>query len=151
MSIRVIIVILIVVALTVTPASAQLRGDLNCNGWAWELADAVLAARILIESCDIALPTCPENSDIDGDGRAFTIGDLMYYLYPNHNPPVYTHHPESDTLALESAVAHPGETITLPVWISTVDIIIGFEFLLELDTDYLTFDSLIADDYFISI
>jgi hypothetical protein len=147
MSIRVIIVILIVVALTAIPASAQLIGDLNCNGWAWELVDAVLAARILIESCDIALPTCPENSDIDRDGRAFTVGDLIYYFYLGH-PPNYGRHPLSDTIAIESIIAHPGENISLPVWISTVDIIMGFEFLLELDTDYLAFDSLIADEYF---
>jgi len=129
-------------------ASAQLLGDLNCNGWAWEIQDMVLAARLLIEPCDIVPPPCPENSDFDGDGRGLTIGDLMYYLYFDHNPPVYPHHPELDTLAIGSVVSHPGESINLPVWISTIDIIMGFEFLLELDSDYLVFDSLVADDYF---
>lgn len=131
-----------------TPASAQLLGDLNCNGFPWEMADIVLAARLLIEPCDIETPPCPENSDFDGDGRGLTIGDLMYYLYSNHSPPVYPHHPQLDTLAIGSVVSHPGESINLPVEISTVDIIMGFEFLLELDSDCLVFDSLAADDYF---
>jgi hypothetical protein len=136
-----------IVSLAVS-VSGQVPGDLNCNGFPWELADAVLAARLLIEPCDIVPPPCPENSDFDRDGRGLTIGDLLYYLYSSHNPPVYPHHPESDTLAMGSAVSHPGESFTLPVELLTVDIIMGFEFLLELDTDYLQFDSLIADDYF---
>jgi len=142
-----IICIVFVIGISST-APAQLLGDLNCNGWAWEIQDMVLAARLLIEPCDIVPPPCPENSDFDGDGRGLTIGDLMYYLYFDHNPPVYPHHPGLDTLAIGSSVTRPGESISLPVEISTVDIIMGFEFLLELNTDYLAFDSLIADDYF---
>jgi hypothetical protein len=146
---KVVIVFCIIFAFAINaPALAELRGDLNCNGYAWEIADAVLAARLLIEACDILPIPCPENSDFDGDGRGLTIGDLMYYLYPGRNPPVYPHHPELDTIAIESDIAHPGEVISLPVRISTVDIIMGFEFLLELDADCLAFDSLIAHDYF---
>ncbi|UCC79611.1 MAG: T9SS type A sorting domain-containing protein, partial [Candidatus Zixiibacteriota bacterium] len=141
-----IICVIFIIALY-TPVPAQLLGDLNCNGWAWEIADAVLAAQILIESCDFVLPTCPENSDIDGDGRAFTIGDLIYYFYLGH-PPNYGRHPLLDTIVIESVIAHPGEVISLPVSISTVDIIMGFQFLLEMDADYLAFDSLTADEYF---
>jgi hypothetical protein len=49
---------------------------------------------------------------------------------------------------VESTITYPGETIVLPVTISTIDTIMGFQFLLEVDPDYLVFDSLIADDDF---
>lgn len=141
-----IICMIFVLALS-TPASAQLLGDLNCNGYAWEIADVVLAARLLIEACDLYAPPCWENSDLDGDGRAPTVGDLIYYMYSN-NPPDYPRHPQSDTFTVESAITSPGEIITLPVWISTVDTIMGFQFLLEVDADCLEFDTLIVDDNF---
>lgn len=138
----------IILAMTLSStASAQLPGDMNCNGWAWEIADVVLAARFLIETCEMYPPSCPENSNFDGDGRAFSIGDLLYYFYSD-DPPQYSRHPGSDTLATESAEVRPGETIVLPVNISTIDTIMGFQFLLEVDPDYLVFDSLIADDNF---
>jgi hypothetical protein len=135
-----------VIALS-TPASAQLLGDANCNGWAWEIADLVIVARFLVETCNMHLPPCLENSDLDGDERGLTVGDIIYYTYAN-NPPDYPRHPQTDTFIVESVITNPGETITLPVWISTVDTIMGFQFLLEVDTDYIEFDTLTASNDF---
>ena len=129
------------------PASAQLLGDVNCNGWAWEIQDLVLAARFLVEHCELYVPYCWENSDLDGDGRALTVGDIIYMSYLM-NPPDFPRHPDADTFAVESAVIHPGETIALPVSISTVDTIMGFQFLLEIDTNYLQLYTLIPDSNF---
>jgi hypothetical protein len=128
-----------------TPASAQLLGDINCNGWAWEIQDAVLMYRLMIEHCDLYAPPCWENSDFDLDGQAPTVGDMIYFFYFD-NLSNYPRHPQSDTLEAESAVAHPGESVALGVWISTVDTIMGIQFLLETDTDYIRFDSLTERD-----
>ncbi|UCE65774.1 MAG: T9SS type A sorting domain-containing protein [Candidatus Zixiibacteriota bacterium] len=130
-----------------TPALAQLLGDVNCNGYPWEIADAVLMARLHVEHCDLFAPPCWENSDFDQDGQAPTVGDMIYMVFFN-DPPNYPRHPHSDTLGVESAIAHPGETLTLPVWISTVDTLMAFQFLLETDVNYLEFDTLIASGNF---
>ncbi len=136
---------LIGLALLAVPASAQLLGDINCNGYPWEVHDAVLMVRLHVEHCDLYAPPCWENSDFDQDGQAPTVGDMIYFFNFN-NLPNYSSHPQSDTLEVESAIAHPGEPVVLGVWISTVDTIMGLQFLLETDTEYIQFDSLTERD-----
>ena len=110
------------------PASAQLPGDLNCNGFQWELGDAVFAARIMIESCDMDILNCTYiNGDMDGDGTPLTIGDfitMFFIINGGGNLPDYPRHPDSDTIMVESATTHPGETIVLPLRIKTVDTLV---------------------------
>jgi len=141
MKMKIIGICLIGLTVIAGSASAQLLGDINCNGYPWEVQDAVLMARLMIEHCDLYAPPCWENSDFDQDGQAPTVGDMIYFFYFN-NLPNYPRNPLSDTLEVESAVAHPGESVALGVWISTVDTIMGLQFLLDTDTDYIQFDSL---------
>jgi len=139
----ILITCIIFVLLFAIPADAQLPGDLNCNGFYPEIGEAVLAAIFLIESCDAFILECTyENGDLDGDGLSLTIGDLL--LVCNMNPYYYSQHPESDTIMVESAIASPGETIALPLWVKTVDTLVAFQFLLEIDPDYIEFDTVIV-------
>ncbi len=134
------------------PAFAQLPGDLNCNGILWEISDAVIGARILIESCDASILVCTYiNGDMDGDGMPLTLGDIIpmfFIINGGGNPLNFPRHPESDTIMVESAAAHPGETIALPLWINTIDTLVAIQFLLEIDPDYLELDSMIIYDDF---
>ena len=62
--------------------SIDARGDLNLNGIAYEIADAVLFTNILIYGINI-LPL-PEPviaaSDVNADGIPLTVGDLVYLI-----------------------------------------------------------------------
>ncbi|UCE65775.1 MAG: T9SS type A sorting domain-containing protein [Candidatus Zixiibacteriota bacterium] len=127
------------------PAVAQLSGDLNCNGFI-DVEDIVHAIN-LVNICEISHSECSwRNGDIDGDGRSMTIGDLLFMpflILPGPLPPDYSRHPDLDTIMVESAIANPGETIALPLWVKTVDTLVAFQFLLEVDQDYLEFDTVI--------
>lgn len=142
------IIILIAILGLAAPGTAQIPGDLNCDGTPWGIGDAVIGLQILIEACDaFILPCTVVNGDMDGDGIPLTIGDLIpFYFIINGNPnmPDYPRHPDLDTIIVESAITHPGEPLTLPVWIKTVDTLVGVQFLLEVDPDYLEFDTMIV-------
>ncbi|UCC79768.1 MAG: T9SS type A sorting domain-containing protein, partial [Candidatus Zixiibacteriota bacterium] len=127
------------------PAAGQVPGDLNCNGFI-DVEDIVRAVN-LVNICEFSHSECSwRNGDIDGDGRSMTIGDLLFmpFLFlPGPLPPDYSRHPDLDTIMVESAIASPGETIALPLWVKTVDTLVAFQFLLEVDQDYIEFDTVI--------
>ncbi len=142
--------LIIVLLLLAVPALGQTPGDINCNGFAYEVADAVIAAQLLIGSCQYdSIATCTlENGDIDGDHLGLTIGDYLFLVYHQDSIPDYPdypHNPLSDTLMLASGRAYPGQTLTLPLELITADTIVALEFYLAPQTQDIAIDSLIPE------
>jgi hypothetical protein len=151
----VIIAIIAAIFLTV-PASAQDPcGDLNCNGWCLEIADFVMALRIIGERCSFdSLQHCTLfEGDVDQDGYPITIADAMTMVYVIFGTtlPDFSRHPDSDTIKVESAIATPGETLELPIYINTIDTLTAFQLSIETDPAYVTVDTLIILDSMFSI
>ncbi len=136
------------------PAFAQVPGDLNCNGIV-DAADLSIITNAFNFPCDFHFGSeCARgNSDVDLDGRPLTITDMiivpwrLIYGYGS-SPPEFPRHPDLDTIMVESTSASPGETIALPLWVKTVDTLVAFQFLLELDNNYIEFDTVIVYDDF---
>lgn len=135
--------------LLTAPVSAQGQGDLNCNGY-MDVSDLVRFLGFMNHPCEFNIYSeCVRtNGDVDLDGRPMTIGDILiapsYFFGPGYDPPFLSQHPEDDTIMIESAVANPGDILVLPLWINTVDTIITLQFLLEVDADYIEFDTVIV-------
>jgi hypothetical protein len=148
---KIIGIVLITVMLFTLPAVAQVSGDLNCNGWI-DVADLVFIVNILGFPCDTNLSECwRRNGDADDDGWPLTIADMHiipYFLIGGYGnfPPSYPQNPQYDTIMIESVTVSPGETISLPVWINTVDTLVAIQFWIELDTNYVEFDSMVVYD-----
>ncbi len=145
--------IIAVIFLTI-PASAQVPcGDLNCNGWCFEVVDFVMGLRIIGQRCDFdSLQECTlEQGDVDEDGYLITIADVMTmaFIISGSPFPDFSRHPESDTIKVESTVAAPGETIELPIYIKTIDTLTAFQISIETDPTYITVDTLVALDSFL--
>ncbi len=143
---------LFILAALSVPASAQVPGDLNCNGF-MDVSDLVGFLNAFNLPCDFSfgLECVRRNSDVDLDGIPMTIADIIIVpslLNSYYNPPYFPQHPDSDTIMVESTTADPGETIALPFWVKTIDTLVAFQFLLEVDPDYIEFDSVIVYDDF---
>lgn len=137
-----------IIILSAAPAFAQAPGDLNCNGFL-DVADLVRILGYLSNPCEFEIYSecIRENSDIDLDGRPMTIGDILIapsYFGQGYEPPYLSQHPDEDIIMLESAIAHPGDVLVLPLWINTADTVIAFQFLLDVDTEYIDFDTMIV-------
>lgn len=138
-----------IIILLAAPAFAQGPGDLNCNGF-MDVSDLVRFLNFLNNPCEFNIYSeCVRaNGDVDLDGRPMTIGDILIaptLMNPNSPPPPYLpQHPDQDTIKIESAVANPGDILVLPLWINTVDTIIALQFMLEVDNEYIEFDTLIV-------
>jgi hypothetical protein len=151
MSKKIIGISLVGMLLFAAPAFAQGQGDLNCNGFV-DVADLTAVINILEFPCQTTLIECwRQNGDVDGDGWPLTIGDMYiipHFLIGGYGsfPPEFSSHPESDTIMIESVTASPGETISLPVWINTVDTLVAIQFWIEMDTNYVEFDSMVVYD-----
>lgn len=130
-------------------------GDVNLNGLPYEVADWVCFQNFL-SSGDSALIN-PEqqahNSDVNCDQLPWTIADLLYlcrvilhdtveipckneestspesFLNPQKNP---------DKFNLVSSSAHPGEVVSVPVWLSNSTIAGGVTFNVLFDSASLT-------------
>jgi hypothetical protein len=125
------LIIIAIIFLTI-PASAQDPcGDLNCNDFCFEIGDLVLAARIIGERCAFdSLQQCTlDQGDVDEDGYLITIADAttIAFIISGFPFPDFPRHPESDTIKVESAIASPGETIELPIYIKTIDTLTAFQ------------------------
>lgn len=142
--------IIIGVVLLTIPAYAQLPGDLNCNGFAYEIGDFVLAARIIGGKCEFdSLQQCTiDNGDVDEDGYSITISDAMTLLYTIVAVPFpnFARHPESDTIKVESANAAPGDILELPIYIKTIDTLTAFQISIETDPAYVTIHNFVVLD-----
>jgi hypothetical protein len=114
-----------------------------------DVSDLVRILNYLHNPCelDIHSECVRENGDVDLDGRPMTIGDILIapsYFGPGYDPPYLSQHPEDDTIMIEPAIANPGDILVLPLWINTVDTVIAFQFMLEVDIDYIEFDTMIV-------
>jgi len=144
----------IITVVFVAQPAAHVPGDLNCNGFV-DVADLIVFVNALHYPCDFQFGSecVRRNSDVDLDGRSMTIADVVFipwmlvYGYGSP-PPEFPRHPELDTIMVESTIASPGETIALPLWVKTVDTLVAFQFLLEVDPDYIEFDTVIVYDDF---
>jgi hypothetical protein len=133
------------ILLTIPAYAQEDCGDLNCNGWCFEIGDLVLGARIIALRCpsDYIEQCTVDNGDVDGDGIPITIADVMKILYIVNGSdfPDFSRHPESDTISIQSAYAAPGETLELPLFIKTVDTLTAFQFTIHFDSDFVTIDT----------
>ncbi|MEE9555608.1 MAG: T9SS type A sorting domain-containing protein [candidate division Zixibacteria bacterium] len=140
--------IIIGIILLTIPVYAQQGGDLNCNGWYFEVGDAVLGMRIIADRCGFdSLEQCTiENGDIDNDGNPLTIADVteIFFVINSSDPPDFSRHPESDTISIGSVDAAPGDVLELPLYVKTIDTLTAFQIAIQTDPDYVTIDTLIV-------
>jgi len=143
--------IIIGMILITIPAFAQENcGDLNCNGYCFEVGDMVLGLEIIGNRCvfDLFEQCTIDNGDVDGDGIPIAISDVMemIYIMNGSNPPDFSRHPESDTIMVGSADAAPGDILELPIYIKTIDTLTAIQFAIQTDPDYITIDTLVLLD-----
>lgn len=129
-------------------------GDLNLNGYPWEIGDLLIAHNAVMFCWPLNLRQRLAG-DIDQDGNPLTVTDLLYFYYimigimdPDDLIPPYDfpNNPQSDTLVIESAEASAGEELILPVHLVTIDTLITLQFYVISDIQYITLDSLILND-----
>ena len=72
--------LIIFLLLSISPASAQLRGDINLNYVPYEVADLVLFDRFLLYGDSVLVDPFFQgvSSDVNGDVICWTIGDLIH-------------------------------------------------------------------------
>lgn len=144
------LVIIAICILTITAYAQDPCGDLNCNGWCYEISDFVMAVRVVANRCDFdSLQQCTiYQGDVDEDGYPLTIGDALAIgvIINSDSTPDFSRHPESDTIEVGSVDAAPGETVELPIYIKTIDTISAFQISIETDPAYVVIDSLVASD-----
>lgn len=148
---RLVLMAVIAIIFMAVPASAQNRGgDLNCNGFSFEISDFIMAVQIIGQRCDFdSLQQCTlDEGDVDEDGYLITIADAMTmaFMISGYPFPGFARNPESDTIKVESAIATPGETLELPIYLKTIDTLTAFQISIETDPDYVTVDTLVVLD-----
>ncbi len=118
------------------------RGDINFNAVRYEVADALLFHTFLLQGpgillLDPALQTCA--SDVNADGLYWTIADLLYLarviLHDSPEIPVKGSKNVSyaDEFQVVSSSAHPGDLVSVPVWLSNAAGVWGTTFRLVFD------------------
>jgi hypothetical protein len=132
------------------------RGDVNFNNLAYEVADWVLFENFLVNGPGVLIydpeaQTCA--SDVNCDYSPWTISDLLYLcrviLHDAEEIPCKSQgpiYPEqtlyqqtvSDEFALLPASAHPGDTVSVPVWFSNSIIADGVTFNVSFDSTSLS-------------
>jgi hypothetical protein len=109
-----------------------------------------MAVRIIGERCDFdSIQQCTlDEGDVDEDGYLITIADAMTmaFIISGSPFPDFPRHPESDTIKVESAIASPGETLELPIYIRTIDTVTAFQISIETDPAYVTVDTFMVLD-----
>jgi len=126
----------------VVTGQAQIPGDFNCNGYL-DSADLVMLSNMI----NLNVPPIEDTSsctwyagDANDDGLYHTISDWMQFVYmfsgdaPGDNPP----QPEQpDSLMMADTIGVPGESLTLPLFVKTVDGLSGIFVQLHMDTLFL--------------
>ncbi len=126
-------------------------GDVNLNGLPYEVADWVCFQDFLVHGDSVL--TNPEqqahNSNVNCDDFPWTIADLLYLCrvilhdaveipcksqYPIYPEQTLYKRNDSDELALLPTSAHPGDTVSVPVWLSNSIIADGVTFNVSFDS-----------------
>ncbi len=146
-------IVIVSILLLAIPAFGQTPGDINCNGIPYEVTDIVAAVNLLSGGCSLeSIPTCTlRNGDMDNDGFGLTIGDVLLFENGIVIPPPYRDYPRQpalDTLRVESAQAYPGQTLSLDMGLVTSDTLLGLEFYLAREFQYIAIDNFINESSF---
>lgn len=140
-------IVIVSILLLAVPAFAQSPGDVNCNGFGYEVTDLILASQLIFQGCSYdSIPLCTlQNGDIDNDGLSLSIADLLALTAHAIGIPVpqFPQNSAADTFRVASAQASPGETLTLPVDLVTADTICAYQFYLVPDEQYVTINTFI--------
>ncbi len=138
----IIVVLLAAFGLAVT-GQAQIPGDFNCNGYL-DSSDLVILSNMI----NLNIPPIEDTTsctwyagDANDDSLYHTISDWMQFVYMfsgdtlGDNPP----QPEQpDSLMMADTVGTPGESLTLPLYVRTVDSLSGLFVQLHIDTLFLS-------------
>jgi hypothetical protein len=142
--------IIAIIFLTMPATAQDPCGDLNCNGYCLEISDLGMALQIIGSRCSFdSIQQCTlDEGDVDEDGYFITIADAMFILFVINELPLpdFSRHPNSDTVKMGSAIAAPGETVELPIYIKTIDTVTAFQLSIETDTSFVTVDTLVFLD-----
>ncbi|UCC79678.1 MAG: hypothetical protein JSW64_15670, partial [Candidatus Zixiibacteriota bacterium] len=100
------LIIIAIIFLTIPVFAQDPCGDLNCNGFCFEIGDFVMGLRIIGHRCDFdSLQQCTlDQGDVDEDGYLITIADVMTmaFIISGSPFPDFPRHPDSDTIKVES-------------------------------------------------
>jgi hypothetical protein len=129
----------VLIMLSAFPLNAQLPGDFNCSGSVNGLDMTHLMGYMHYNLVDTG--TCTwYNGDLNRDSLYHTVADwrqLLRYLrgdtQPDNPPQPYY----LDTLAVASADAQPGQTISLPIMIAIPETILDAMIQIQIDDTYL--------------
>jgi len=139
--------IIIMIALLCVPAFGQVGCDLNGDGMDLTIADLIFLINLLNQPPD-EYYMCDLECDLDGDSISLTIADIFlipnWLIDPEYQAPDFSYHPDSDTFQIESVSASPGDYLTLPVYMKTIDTLTAYEFYVYADTNYIEIDSVIS-------
>jgi hypothetical protein len=115
--------VIICLLLSISPASAQLRGDVNLNYIPYEVGDLALFDRFLLDG-DSVLTIDPQlqsvSSDVNGDMICWTIGDLIHLervIMEDADPIEGSTEASSAQVLFDigHAQAMPYDTVSLPI------------------------------------
>jgi len=111
-------------------------GDVNCNGIAGEIGDAILFAKYFHEvylecekeGCDTTWLECATpQSDINRDNYPWTISDLWLSMYHDLScdtiDPIFS---ETDTMRIFDSMGSPGEPVSVTVYLHNTFPVYGY-------------------------
>ena len=135
------VLVLLIIACMSLPAWGQCNCDINNDGRDSQASDLTGLIMRYNASPDLFY-ACEVNCDADGDDILMTIADFNAFLYcmeqPYGNIPEYGFNPDLDTLKFASVWGMPGQQLSIPLYFSTVDTIMGFDILANVDNSVLT-------------
>jgi hypothetical protein len=137
--------IIVILVLAIPTCAYCMLCDLNGDGLEFTIADLVFL-NIIMQSPD-TYSVCDYECDLDEDGKSLTVADILLipiFLINRTNPTLareLSRHPDQDSLIIGSALAAPGEHISIPIHLTTVDTLMGYELYAMADTEYITLDS----------
>jgi hypothetical protein len=134
-------------------------GDINLNGITYEVADWVLFQNFLLygDSMLIDPEQQTHNSDVNCDHLPWSIADLLYLCRVILREAIeipckakgsalseYIAHPQDNTdqFTIVSSSAHPGQVVSVPVWLSNSIIADGVTFKVIFDSTVLSVEGI---------
>ena len=128
--------------------SGTIYGDINLNGYPYEVGDLMLAYNAVLDFITYHLNIRQIYAgDVDRDGLSLTEADLehMCFVLNGYGAlPPYPYDSESDTIKIESTSLNPGQAFSLPVYLVANDTLVGFQSYFTSSSEYLIIDSLVS-------